>query len=124
VGNISSHLSPLGTKPKPGEKNKIQNIRLHGNFYTIEVDNQGLLLIRNKTRLFEYKGIAVLRHIEVSYDLLSFEAHIIGDAIDLYPLIFQDIPFTVESRENKAVKIKNFIRIPRGITRVKIKKET
>jgi hypothetical protein len=110
VGNLSA-----------AKKNKVEHTRLQGNFYTLEVDNQGLLLIKNKRKLFEFKGKAVLRHLEVSYGSISFEAHVIGDVMDLYPLIFQGKPFDVEPGEKKIVKMKDFIRVPRGITRIVLK---
>ncbi|UCH95332.1 MAG: hypothetical protein JSV88_00415 [Candidatus Aminicenantes bacterium] len=103
------------------DQNSIRNIRLRGDFYTLEVDDQGLLLIKNKRELLKYKGKAVLRHLEVSRDTLAFEAHVIGEAVDFYPLIFQGKSFDVESEEEKVVKMKDFIRVPRGITKIVLK---
>jgi hypothetical protein len=110
VGNLSA------TK-----KNKVEHTRLQGNFYTLEVDSQGLLLIKNKRKLFEFKGKAVLRHLEVSRDSVAFEAHVISDAMDFYPLIFQGKSFDVEPGEKKIAKMKDFIRVSRGITKVMLK---
>ena len=125
VGNLSAGLrfavSPQRTQSTQREKNIIQNLRLRGDFYTLEVDSQGLLLIKNKTKLFEFKGKAVLRHIEVSGGTLVFEAHVMGESMDFYPLIFQGKSFAVESREKKIVKMKDFIRVPRGIAKVVLK---
>jgi len=125
VGNLSAEKNlvvlPQRTQRTQREKNIIQNLRLRGDFYTLEVDNQGLLLIKNKTKLFEFKGKAVLRHIEVSGGTLVFEAHVMGEAMDFFPLIFQGKSFAVESREKKIVKMKDFIRVPRGIAKVVLK---
>jgi hypothetical protein len=125
VGNLSAcksfNFSPQRTQRAQRGKNIIQNTRLRGNFYTLEVDNQGLLLIKNKRKLFEFKGRAILRHLEVSRDIVAFEAHVINDTMDFYPLIFQGKPFEVKSGEKKVVKMKDFIRVPQGITKVVLK---
>jgi len=125
VGNLSAgkmfDVSPQRTQSTQRGKNIIQNTRLRGNFYTLEVDSRGLLLIENKSKLLEFKGKAVLRHIEVSRDTIGFEAHVISDVMDFYPLIFQGKSFDMESKEKKVVKMKDFIRVPRGITKVVLK---
>jgi neutral trehalase len=118
VGNLSA-----------AGKNKIKNIHRQGNVYTLEADNQGLLLYRSKTskqleKLFELKGKAVLRFIEVSDDTVKFEAHVISGVMDFYPLLFSGKHFYVTSEGKKAVKMKDFIRIPQGSTKIVVIKES
>ena len=95
---------------------------LRGNFYTLEVDSQGLLLIENKSKLLKFKGKAVLRHIEVSPGSIAFEAHVIGESIDFYPSIFGENSFKVELAGQKPVKEKGFVRIPQGAAKITLKK--
>ena len=110
VGNLSA-----------SGQNKIENLRLQTDVYSLETGSQRLFLVKNRKEMLEFKGKAVLRHIEAAPGLLSFEAHVIGDAVDVYPLLFQGKGFSVESRGQKVIKKNDFLRIPGGITQVIIK---
>jgi hypothetical protein len=111
VGNLSAS-SP----------NTIENLEIRGNKYTLEADSGRLALFKDQTKLFEYKGKGVLRHIEVSPKSIAFEAHVIGEAIDFYPSIFGEKSFKVELAGQKPVKKKGFVRIPQGSVKVVLKR--
>jgi glycogen debranching enzyme len=111
VGNLAA------SKP-----NSIDNISLGNCVYSLEVDNRSLVLSKNGTELFHYKGKAVLRRIETTDKTLVFEAHVIGDAVDFYPSVFKGKPFRVKSEGQPIVTNKEFIRSPKGTTKIIIKK--
>jgi hypothetical protein len=87
-------------------KNIIKNIDIRGDTYTLEVDSQSLVLFKNQIKIFEFKGRGVLRHIEISEEVVKFEAHVVSESLDFKASIF---------------KKKESINIPQGIKKISIK---
>jgi neutral trehalase len=101
---------------------KIENLEIRGSTYTLEADSRGLALFTDQNKLFEYKGKAVLRDIEVTKKRISFEANVISDAVDFYPSMFKKKSFKVELDGKKAGKKKGFVSIPKGAAKVVLKR--
>lgn len=104
------------------QMNKIENIRFRGEGYTLEADKDGMELCKGESKLFKYKGKAVLRRVEVTDEVIEFEAHVVGDFMDFYPTVFSGKDFKVKVDGGQAVKMKSFVRVPRGVVKVLVEK--
>lgn len=105
--------------------NKIQNIRIAGHRYDLDVLRRSLRLRRDGEEIFYYKGRGVVRHLHMGTDRLEFEAHVTSRQMDFYPRLFDGRAFTLKkgAPEAKVQKKRRYIRLPQGIFKIVLKRE-
>lgn len=101
--------------------NKIKNIKIGENIYELEADKRSLELIKNRSKILEYKGRAVLRDLEISKKSIKFEANVISDKLDFYPLLFSGKTLSIVVEVTGVKQERNFISIPRGCFKIEIR---
>jgi len=103
------------------QSNQLVNISIDKNTYSIDASDQIVSLSRNNSKLFEFKGKAVLRNFESTDKLMSFDINVTSPSVDFTPFAFYGKPLLMTSEGQKVEMIGGYIRIPKGTAKIMIK---
>lgn len=104
-------------------ESRLQNIFLAGHRYRLDVDRRSLKLFRQGLQILRFDGRGVLRHVDTAGGRLCFEAHVLSQRMDIYPVLFGGRPFTVRLGEGEPERAAAaYVRLPRGRVKVTLEK--